>query len=120
MQLAEMTAVELKQLLTGGKTSCADILRSVFQQIDQREGKVQAFLHLRDRGQVLADADAVDQRRARGERVGPLAGLPVAVKDNICTKGIPTTCASRMLETFMPPYDATVVERIRAADGIVI
>lgn len=120
MQLAEMTAVELKQRLAAGQTSCVDILRSVFAAIDQRESTVKAFLHLRDRSTLLAEADAVDQRRSRGERVGALAGLPVAIKDNICTKGTPTTCASRMLEKFVPPYDATVVRRVKEADGILL
>src|SRR5262245_56074156 len=120
MQLAEMTAVELKRQLAAGQTSCVDIFKSVFAAIDRHEPTVQAFLHLRDRSTLLAEAEDVDQRRSRGENIGALAGLPVAVKDNICTKGTPTTCASRMLEKFVPPYDATVVRRIKDADGIVL
>lgn len=120
MQLAEMTAVELKQRLAAGQTSCVEILRSVFAAIDRHEPTVQAFLHLRDRTALLAEAEAVDQRRTRGDRVGVLAGLPVAIKDNICTRGVPTTCASRMLANFVPPYDATVVRRVREADGIIL
>src|ERR1043166_8713537 len=120
MQLAEMTAGELKSRLLAGQTSCADIMRSVLDGIDRRESTVQAFLHLRDRQALIAESQAVDERRQRGEPIGVLAGLPVAIKDNICTKSMATTCASRMLADFMPPYDATVVRRLLAADGIII
>src|SRR5262249_36008428 len=76
-----------------------------------------AFLH-RDADSALAKAREVDARRRAGQPVGALAGVPIALKDVLCTKGIPTTCASRMLEKFRPPYDATVIERIAEADAI--
>jgi len=120
MDLASQTAVQLRERLEQGSTKCVEILESVFSAIDRRESDIQAFLHLRDRDTLRAEARQVDDRRARGEPIGPLAGLPVAVKDSICTKGIPTTCASKMLGNFVPPYDATVVERITRADGIVV
>lgn len=118
--LARMTALELKRLLEAGKTSCVEVMASVLDEIDRREANVQAFILIRDRNELLSEANKVDRRRSRGEPVGALAGLPVAVKDNICTRGITTTCASRMLANFVPPYDATVIERIRAADGIIL
>jgi len=120
MDLAQRTATELKRQLADGSTSCVEILDSVFQTIDHREEEVQAFLLVRDREELRKEARSVDARRARGERIGPLAGLPVAIKDNICTKGIATTCGSKILSNFKPPYDATVVERVRAAGGIVL
>ena len=120
MDLAQMTAGELKALLADGRTSSREVMSAVLQEIDRRESDVQAFISVRDGDELLAEADAVDQRRGRGENVGVLAGLPVAIKDNICTEGVATTCASRMLENFVPPYDATVVQKIRAADGIVL
>ncbi len=120
MELACKTATELKRLLDEQEVSCEDILKSVFEAIDNREAKVGAYITLRDRETLLHEARAVDSRRATEEPIGPLAGLPVAVKDNICTEGTPTTCASRILSTFNPPYDATVVARIRKADGILI
>jgi aspartyl-tRNA(Asn)/glutamyl-tRNA(Gln) amidotransferase subunit A len=70
--------------------------------------------------QALADADAVDAAVARGEDPGPLAGVPVALKDNLCTRGIPTTCSSKILGTWRPPYDATVVQRLRAAGAVIV
>src|SRR5437867_532983 len=100
MRLAEMTAGDLIALLATGQTSCADIMRSVLAEIDRREPTVQGFLHLRDRQELTAEAQSVDERRQRGEPIGALAGLPVALKDNICTKTMPTTCASHMLAGF--------------------
>src|SRR5213075_2191600 len=70
--------------------------------------------------QARADAATVDQRIAAGEDPGPLAGVPVALKDNVCTRGVPTTCSSRILDGWRPPYDATVVARLRAAGAIVV
>ena len=120
MELAEMTGGQLAKLLRDNQTSCREIMLSALAQIERQEPQVRAFLTLRDRDELLREADAVDQRRRSGARVGPLAGLPVAVKDNMATSGLRTTCASRMLENFVPPYDATVVRKIRAADGIIV
>jgi len=120
MKLAEMTATQLKDCLDKGETSCVEIMNSVLEQIRQREPSVQAFITLRDESDLILDADRIDQRRKRGEKIGALAGLPVAVKDNICTKGLRTTCASKMLADFIPPYDATVIRRVHEADGIIL
>jgi aspartyl-tRNA(Asn)/glutamyl-tRNA(Gln) amidotransferase subunit A len=93
------------------------------ERIARHDGAVKAFLHV-DPADVRAQADAVDRRVASGAKLdatsSALLGVPVAVKDNLCTRGLPTTCASRILEGYVPPYDATVVERIRAAGGVVI
>lgn len=87
--------------------------------IDEREPELHAFnLVLAD--QALVAADSVDLAIGRGEPVGPLCGVPVALKDNLCTRAIPTTCSSRILEGWRPPYDATVVERLRAAGAVVV
>ena len=118
--LAEMTATELKKMLDAGETSCRAIMASVLEQIERNEADVKAYLHVRDAEVLLAEADAVDQRRARGEKIGALAGLPVAVKDCICMRDVPNTCASRILENFIPPYDSTAVRRLREADGIIV
>ncbi|MDQ3972973.1 MAG: Asp-tRNA(Asn)/Glu-tRNA(Gln) amidotransferase subunit GatA, partial [Actinomycetota bacterium] len=83
------------------------------------DGRVHAFLRTLD-GRALAHAADIDRRRAEGQPVGALAGVPVALKDILCTAGVETTCASRILEAFRPPYDATVVRRLRAADAIVV
>ena len=120
MVLAEMTGASLKKMLNSGQVSCVDVMKSVLEQIDRHESNIHAFLLVRDRKELIAEADKIDRRRLAGEPVGALAGLPVAVKDNICTRGLPTTCASRILANYVPPYDATVVTRIRAADGIIL
>ena len=93
--------------------------RSTSPRIDEREAELHAFnLVLAD--EARAAADEVDRRVAAGEDPGPLAGVPVALKDNLCTRGIPTTCSSKILEGWRPPYDATVVTRLRDAGAIVV
>ena len=87
--------------------------------IDAREDEIHAF-NLVTADAALARADDLDRRIAAGEDPGPLAGVPVALKDNICTRGVPTTCSSRILDGWRPPYDATVVERLDAAGAVAI
>lgn len=120
MSIAQKTAEELKALIAEAKLSSEEIMAAVCDEIDRREEQVQAYITIRPRQELLKEAREVDARRSRGEPVGVLDGLPVAVKDNICTKGLKTTCASRILSDFVPPYDAAVVQNIRAAGGIVI
>ena len=102
-----------------GDRSAREVVEESLARIGVREGEVHAF------NAVLADqaraaADAVDLRVARGEDPGPLAGVPVALKDNLCTRGVATTCGSRILEGWRPPYDATVVARLAAAGAVVV
>jgi aspartyl-tRNA(Asn)/glutamyl-tRNA(Gln) amidotransferase subunit A len=102
-----------------GARSAREVLDEHLEAITRREPEIHAF------NAVLADearaaADAVDAAVARGDDPGPLAGVPLALKDNMCTRGLPTTCSSRILEGWRPPYDATVVDRVRAAGGVVI
>jgi aspartyl-tRNA(Asn)/glutamyl-tRNA(Gln) amidotransferase subunit A len=114
-----MTTIELHTALREGQTSCVDVARSCLSQIDALDGRVGAYLGV-DRDDVLRQAEAIDRKRAAGETLGALAGLPVTIKDNICIRGAKTTCASRILENFSAPYDAHVIERIRAADGVLL
>src|SRR5690606_22802238 len=83
------------------------------------DGAIHAFL-LVDEAGALAQARASDERRARGEARGPLDGVPVALKDLFCTKGLPTTCGSRILEGFVPPYDSTHVQRLKDAGAVLL
>lgn len=116
--MIERTATELADLLSRGELSAVALAREFLQAIRQRDAKVQAFLHL-DEANALQQAEAVDARRQRKEPLGPLAGIPVAIKDVLCTAGQPTTCGSKMLQNFRPPYDAHVVTRLKQA-GLVI
>jgi len=102
----------------GAHTSVA-LTESALERARAVEDRVHAFITI-DRDGALAAAAEIDRRRARGERLGPLAGVPVAVKDNLCTRGLRTTAGARILGTFVPAYDATVIERLRAADAVVL
>src|SRR5207253_2963259 len=85
----------------------------------ERDPTVRAFLHV-DADSALEQARAVDLKHRRGEPLGPLAGVPVAIKDVLCTAGQPTTCGSKMLENFVPPYDAHVITRLKQADAVLL
>jgi len=119
MSLTERTATELLADLDAGKVTSVEVTRAFLDQIEKSDGKVGAFLRVAGEA-ALARAEEIDQRRQAGESLGRLAGLPVAVKDVLCTAGEPTTCASRMLENFVPPYDATVIARLKDADAVLI
>jgi aspartyl-tRNA(Asn)/glutamyl-tRNA(Gln) amidotransferase subunit A len=119
MALVDLTAAELSVQLASGQVSSAELTRAFLDRIDRVDGRVGAFLRV-DPEAALERARDVDRKRARGEPVGRLAGLPVAVKDVLATRGEPTTCASRMLESFRPPYDASVVAALKAADAVLI
>ncbi|MEZ6047833.1 MAG: Asp-tRNA(Asn)/Glu-tRNA(Gln) amidotransferase subunit GatA [Planctomycetaceae bacterium] len=119
MSLVGATASELLSLMEKGETTAVEVMQAHLDQIDSTDSKVEAYLHI-DTESALKKAADVDARRKAGEPVGPLGGLPVAVKDVLCTRGVPTTCSSKMLENFVPPYDATVIKKMNAADGIMI
>jgi len=114
-----MTAVQIRRAFVDGEHSARDIVEESLSLIDEREPKVDAFLTVM-REEALARADALDEKRRSGARLGLLAGVPVAVKDNMCTRGVRTTCASKILENFVPPYDAHVVARLLAEDAVIV
>ncbi len=119
MTIAGMPVRELHARLCSGEVSSRDAVEACLTAIARRDRNVRAFLDVWEED-ALRRAEDVDRRRAAGQPVGPLQGLPVAVKDNLCTAGKPTTCASRMLRDFRPPYDAHVIERLLAADAVII
>ncbi|HXT60607.1 MAG TPA: amidase, partial [Pirellulales bacterium] len=119
MSLIAATAVELLGRLETGEVSSVEVTRAYLDQIKTHDAKVGAFLR-DDSQRALEQAERIDQRRKKGERLGRLAGLPVAVKDLLCSRGELTTCASKILENFVAPYDSTVVARLRAADAVLI
>jgi aspartyl-tRNA(Asn)/glutamyl-tRNA(Gln) amidotransferase subunit A len=110
------TAVSLLARLNAGETTSEEIVGSLLDRAE-RGRRLNVFVHL-DVERILERARDVDRRRQAGEPLGPLAGVPVAIKDVLCVQGEPTTCGSRMLRDFRPPYDATVIARLKAADAI--
>ncbi len=119
MSLHESSATQLLGELESGALSAVEVAEAFFGQIDQHEGTLHSFVSS-DRDAALASAEDIDHRRKTGKPVGRLAGLPVAVKDVLCTRSVTTTCGSRMLEHFVPPYDATVIAKLKAADAVFI
>ncbi|MBR11676.1 MAG: Asp-tRNA(Asn)/Glu-tRNA(Gln) amidotransferase GatCAB subunit A [Acidimicrobiaceae bacterium] len=116
---AEATAHEIVAAVRSGVRTAREVLEEHLAAVEAREDEVHAFnLVLAD--EARAAADAVDASVAAGTDPGPLAGVPVALKDNMCTRGVPTTCSSRILDGWRPPYDATVVERLAAAGAVVV
>jgi aspartyl-tRNA(Asn)/glutamyl-tRNA(Gln) amidotransferase subunit A len=111
------TATALLAEMNAGAVTAEEVARAYLDRADRLDGRLNAFLH-RDPDRVLERARAVDAERARGEPVGALAGVPVAIKDVLCTRGEPTTCASRMLRDFRPPYDATVIRKLHDAGAV--
>ncbi len=117
--LTERTAAELLPLLARGDVSAESLTKQFLQVIRQRDPKVRAFLHV-DEAAALEQAHTVDQKRKNGDPLGPLAGVPIALKDVLCIKGQPTTCGSKMLRDFKPPYDAHVITLLRRADAVLL
>ena len=112
--LIRQSAATLAEAIAEGEVSAREVTQAHLDRIAEVDDRVHAFLHVDAEG-ALATADDVDARRAAGDPIGPLAGVPLALKDIVAMKGVPTTCGSRILEGWRPPYDATVVERLRAA-----
>ncbi len=112
------TAAEMASALAAKEISAVDLTKQHLDRIASVDGKLHAFLHVDSEG-ALAQAEAVDAKRAKGETLSPLAGVPIAVKDILAQKGVPTTAGSKILEGWRPPYDSTVVAKLKAA-GVVI
>src|SRR5262249_49625949 len=119
MSLIERTATELLALQAKGEATAESITDAFLATIRSRDPKVKAFLHV-DEDPARQQAGAVDAKRKKGERLGPLAGVPVAIKDVLCPRGVPTTCCSKILKNFVPPYDAHVIKKLKAADAVLI
>ena len=119
MALIDQTATQLLAQLESGELASAHLCKAFLEQIERHDDAVKAFLRV-DPEAALAHAEEIDDRRKASKPIGRLAGLPVAVKDLLCTEDEPTTCGSKILESFRPPYDATVIARLKAADAVLI
>ncbi len=117
--LIRQDASTLSAALAAGEVTSQEVTQACLDRISQVDNDVHAFLYV-DSDAAMATARDIDQRRAAGEELGPLAGIPLALKDVLTMRGVPTTCGSRILEGWRPPYDSTIVERLRAADVVVL
>ena len=118
-KLYSLTAMQMKDLLEKKEVSSVEITKSVIDRIEKTDKDIQAYISYNFED-ALKKAERVDEKIAKGEALGKMAGIPVAVKDNMCTRHLRTTCASKMLENFVPPYDATVVKKLYDNDAIII
>ncbi|MFF7457820.1 Asp-tRNA(Asn)/Glu-tRNA(Gln) amidotransferase subunit GatA [Kitasatospora sp. NPDC008115] len=116
--MIKWTAADTAAAIAKGEVSAVEVAQAHLDRIEAVDQKVNAFLHVDTEG-ALSAARAVDEKRAKGEELGPLAGVPLALKDVFTTKGVPTTCGSKILEGWIPPYDATLTSRLKDA-GVVI
>jgi aspartyl-tRNA(Asn)/glutamyl-tRNA(Gln) amidotransferase subunit A len=114
-----ISITELHEQLINKERSAVEIAKETLEHINQIEPKLQSFLTITPE-LALAQAKQVDQQIAAGAEIGPLAGIPIAIKDNMCTQGIKTTCGSKILENFIPPYNATVTEKLLAAGAVIV
>jgi aspartyl-tRNA(Asn)/glutamyl-tRNA(Gln) amidotransferase subunit A len=113
------SVTQIADSVRGGETSAAATTAAALDRIAEIDVDLHAFLYVSS-DRAMAQAHAIDAKRQRGEALGALAGVPIAIKDAICTRGEPTTAASRILAGYVPPYDATVIERLRAADAVIV
>ncbi len=119
VELCRLTIHEMQELLRKREVSATDLVCSVLDQIKRLDGQVRAYVTLTEEA-ALAQAGAVDRTLEAGGVLPPLAGIPLAIKDVLCTKGVRTTCSSKILESYVPPYDATVVRHLRAQDAVLL
>lgn len=120
MNLMDLTAVELGKKIKSGETSAVEAAKESIANINRLESDINAFVTVLDEKKILETAENVQKRIEAGELTGPLAGVPVAIKDNMCTRGVLTTCSSKILSNFVPPYTATAVENLENAGSVMV
>ncbi len=119
MQLNELKGIDYIRMVHEKELSVEQVILDIFSQIDKTDKIFKAYLRT-NRDEALQEARVIDRKISNGEKIPPLAGLPVAVKDIICTEGIETNCASRILQGFIPPYDATVIKKLKAYGAVIL
>ena len=117
--MKEFLVSELVKQIKSGEITSESVVKEYIESIEEKDSTINAFL-LINKEEALKKAKEIDEKVIRGERLGALAGIPIAIKDNICTKGLKTTCSSKMLEDFVSPYDATVIKKLMEEDAIII
>ena len=117
-KITELTLCELKKLYEKKEVKPSEVVSSLLEKINSEDKKLHSYLFVNEK--AIEEAKIVDEKIAKGEKLKELEGVPVAIKDNICTKNIPTTCASKILENFVPPYDATVIKKLKEKGAIII
>ena len=117
MELYKLNASKLSKMLKDKECSALELTKSVLDRIEEKESDIGAYISV-DKEGALKKAQEVDEKRCKGETLHTLAGIPIGIKDNICIKGMPTTCASKMLYNFVPPYNATVIEKLDKTDCV--
>jgi len=119
MSVLGRSARELRQDIAAGRVSAVEACRGTLDRMSSMNAALNAFNHVAAE-RALERAAAVDRQRAAGDRLGPLAGIPIALKDNMCVRGMRTTASSRILDQFVPPYDATIVKRLESAGAVIV
>ncbi len=119
MNVEKMSGLEIKEGILEKKFTCREVIEALFKRIKEVDKEVNAYITLCE-DYALEQAKIIDDKVSKGEILGKLAGIPIAIKDNICTDGIKTTCASKMLYDFIPPYDATVIKKLKEEDAVII
>ena len=119
MDILSLSAVELGTAIREGRTTAVEAMQAVLGRIEESEDALRCYITI-DREKALEQAGQVQKRIEAGELTGPLAGVPVAIKDNLCTEGMLTTCASRMLGNFVPTYTAEAVRNLEEAGAVIV
>lgn len=119
MDIEKITVEEIRDGIKNKKLKSEEVVKAYFNKIKERDENINSYLTLCEE-EAIKEAKIIDEKIAKGETLGKLAGVPIAIKDNICTDGIRTTCASKMLEDFIPPYDATVIKKLKAEGAVII
>jgi len=117
MDLTSLT--KISDALESGEITSVDLVSECIEQIKTKNGNINSFVYTNDEG-AMKDAAEIDKLRKNGKAPSPFAGVPIAIKDNICTRGLPTSCASKILKNFIPPYDATVISRLKEKGFIIV
>ncbi len=120
MSLFKLTLKELQEKFTRGEVSAVEIARSYLLRLQSVESRIKAYVTLRDKEALVLQAKEIDQSLTGWRKTQPMMAMPLAIKDNICTKGLRTTCSSRILEDFVPPYDATVMARLQGHQPLIL